>query len=152
MKVRNGFVSNSSSSSFVLRIMDSYDNFISNVVNSEELEYANYVNRFIENCEEIKKGFENSSNPIDFIEQWQYSRDKDTVDAYNEYLETKDILKLLKVKLGINVQDCGDNIKISGSTAMHNSYDDVPDFIKHMVVYYMCDHPEIKLTMERFGD
>lgn len=152
MKIRNGFVSNSSSSSYIIKIFDTYENFINNI--NKEIIYSNYFTKTIENCKNIIDKYNEigQTSTHDKLSSWLYNSNSHIIELYNNYKKTNNIIEFIKNVYQIYIKEHNDYIEIIGGNSMNNSYDDVPDFIKHIVMLYICEYPSIKIDMEKIDE
>ena len=155
MKIRNGFVSNSSSSSFVLYIRDEADYIYPRLI--EGIKYFS--------LQHLKKELKESKLNVQFIKN---KKEKPIFATHLEYLKTKliDIEKLVKDYKNLSdkekfecvlkyynyipgISDLGD-LSISGHTTMFNDITDCGEVFVS-IIQYLKDH-EIKHMFNNDGD
>ncbi len=109
MKIRNGFVSNSSSSSYIIAIKDESSNWIKSFIeafeNTRHIEYIRSdYERFLkdygsddEDTINYKRILDIYDNPQDGYKNIciEYDRGSETVDVFIEKLEANDCIKIL---------------------------------------------------------
>jgi len=148
MKLRNGFVSNSSSASYVVVIGKSKEDFLNDMIDG--LEYGPFyisnvihtVESQLENLLKVKddKFFQHSIKNTKSL----LTKLKKLKNACNpETVET-----LLKKYYRVDVNDLKTKIRLTGFTSMHNSFSDVPDVLKDIITYYTFTSPQVILAAE----
>jgi len=174
MKIRSGFVSNSSSASYVIKINMELEDFINEIYN--EFDYTFFdIKKIYDQEESLYKEYDKS------LSEEKNQRNK-SIFLYN-----KDRLKELKTKLEtiqkfkslhdydneegkfvgnrvniitwileniyfIKISTQFNNVNLNCSTSMHNSYSDVPNIIKDIITYFNFARPEIKITYKKEED
>jgi hypothetical protein len=150
MKRRNGYVANSSASSYVVKLyIDEYSSIYETIV--EELEeYFNIDNIVATIEEDIKRADE---------ERKKYNRlKKINTETINEktllldeikYLESYGLTKFLLTEYyNIEITENDHYIEMVHVTSMHNSYNDMSNVLKDIVLYYIME-TDIKIECER---
>jgi hypothetical protein len=144
MKLRMGFVSNSSGSSYIVTIHTSLANVIADMTSEygwdlfskEKLEKG--VNKRIK---EANEAYQNDRSGImkSMSEHWiaDAKRDKDALDKIGDSKEA--LFATVMEFNGIKVTDHKASVVLEASTSMHNDFDDVPRLLREIVLYYIFD-------------
>ena len=155
MKIRNGFVSNSSSSSFILLINNKTEEVLIEELH-KELFYFLTVDRLVEKFQdEIKELEERLKNTSD---EFFKTAHKSRIELLKSYIEKvlslrdegfSELLKwyLANIK-GITIKELRNVVFISGSCGMYNDAGDTPDLLKNILCYYMITQPNNVIGLE----
>jgi hypothetical protein len=150
MKIRNGFVSNSSSASFIVTIFDTtIDEVCSNI--SEHFMYnhfsktaliekiKNQINNYNKNHELLNdynnywiEKVRNYEEILNIIKQDINKNNTSTFESLNENLA----LRVLKEFYGVIVLQDENKVILSTFTSMYNDITEIPEILKDIVVYY----------------
>ena len=173
MKIRNGFVSNSSSSSYMVDIDVGFDQFAKTVLAEYSWSFFSLkeIRKFYEErlrwadrermslCEDLKTAtehkefFQRSVERINNkIEGFQGMLSK-LVEG-NDYVGSPEMITEYLWKKGIMIGEKYDGKKTSFicSTSMHNDFmEGLPDIAKEIILYYMFD-TDIQVKCLRDGD
>ena len=166
MKIRKGFVSNSSSASFVVKVDKSIDEFLDELYN--EFEWTNFrVDRFkivVEADIKRNEGYIEDFKKDMKNDKWQHLT-KSSIEQCE--LQNKGLRLLLEGLPKLSKRNLVTTIlnhnhvsigasrngkcELSGWTVMYNSASDAPEFL-HMIVFYLaltypCKNYEV--TVER---
>lgn len=164
MKIRNSFVSNSSSSSYIINIQVDIDTFYKELFK----EYGSWdflckeelipkIEEIIESVEKSIKEMGEKKNENKKYDKYFYETYPSDLKFYKKLLEKVKKLKdveLTKLLLDkyyyINVvEKFDDEIKIWADTSMHNDFDNgMGHALKEIVLYFMFD-TDYKVSCER---
>ena len=162
MKIRNGFVSNSSSSSYIVKIRDTYwDEFCDIVESNKGSDSSEELISEIDKClkEEQKSAQEDSVSTISsgILEFWKQAR----TERIKELNRIKGMLSaekvsnstLIKAALDLHgikyIETNKDVVELVCSTSMHNSFNEgMPELLKEIVLLFMFDTKK-KVECER---
>ena len=161
MKIRSSFVSNSSSASYIITINKEKSEFVMECLREYahsyfyEKDFAALIEKRISAALQEQEYAKESAD--DEYKGWKIQEATTTLAAYRDYksrLEACDhdltrVFDLLMEHKGIEVEEVFDKTLIKGKTDMHNSMDDMPDFMKDVALYYLANAPEaIRLRVE----
>lgn len=167
MKIRLGFVSNSSSASYTVILNESMDDFINTMHDQCSYPYL-WPNVIIENLNRSIQGTQeridlaNTHNGRPFFESIEILETRkasleETRRSVEEiqnntqgpggrasnYEEKKRILNLVLTINHITMKDNGSIIQLDATTIIHNNYmEGMPDFLKEIVLYYTFERPK----------
>ena len=156
MKIRNGFVSNSSSSSYIVSIHGiKYKNFITHIYREYNWNYFNeqkikekVIERLKDNSEYKK---EINEKKMDFFfSQIEKMIEKDTellekIDSFSDEEMVETMLKRISIK----VIDKKNSVELISETTMHNDFNTgMTNLLKEIVLYFMFD-TDYKVKCER---
>lgn len=149
MKIRNGFVSNSSSASYIVRVKSlTYDEFLNGFVREHEWSFFNkeailkYLkDRLEEGLKDIAELDSNEAKPA-FKELFQNRVDdtKELIEQMEKCATMEEIVKEVLVTSGVRVHtdSLSDDILVFESgTIMHNSLSDMNPLAKEIALYYL---------------
>lgn len=164
MKLRTGFVSNSSSASYIVNIDISYEDFITKMFEEFLFGYVNHIIGYLDNeieqtglkLEEYKESKHHE------VLKFMYNREMEEMDKLVNYknkclkidkdnptVEDKELmLKIFfdRIEFFENEIVTGKIVTVRSSTAMHNNVGDVPKGLKDIIVY--CMSRKIPVTFE----
>ena len=169
MKIRKGFVSNSSSSSYIITLDKTKADFLDDMVNAYEYGAFN-VNYIVENikktikeCEEpdqvsipfIAEHMQNRINDLKLLLEKIYDltkiEDEDKNSRY--YVCNTSVIELLLTEYyNVKIEELTKIINVSGWTPMHNSYNDMPEILKDIIVWYTFEDPKVILKTKQIED
>ena len=150
MKIRNGFISNSSSASYLVKIKASMEDFTSKILEQYSWNDYFYKERFEESVrEDIEELKENLKQKCTETQGFFYDRKKDLKKS----LKNKEVLlrKLKKLKdiefvkvvleyFGIKVSSSSTEIFLNQETVMHNDFNTgMCDLFRELVLFFMFD-------------
>lgn len=170
MKIRNGFVANSSSASYILTIpnismslfyndimheLDIWDTFVGRHIASIDNE-LNKDTKYIatkqlseEERDKVKY------NNIKYYPSWEFMirERKERHSHIMKELRAKDntngiMAELLRFIHHIEIERDGNNVQVTGFSTMHNSFGDMPDVFKNIMGYYLDQGKPITLRTE----
>lgn len=168
MKIRTGFVSNSSSASFVLEIMVPQDKFVKSLFSY--FQYGRFdKDHFIstikddieekkERIEELKKEDTEKTRGKAMNELWlsQEEGKLKYLQGLLPRLSTVSDSKLVQIILkyeGLNIHENElDNTEISGWTCMWNNIDDAGDMMKTLIAFVATEMPLAKHRFQVIDD
>jgi hypothetical protein len=153
MKTRNGFVSNSSSSSYIVKINGlSYEHFVEVLL----AEYTYFleerglkkiqfnINKMLQDLEKSKEN--DPLLPEWYIKQydmWTKSGEEDlaTIKKLTEEDNRLEIMKFILLKNDIRVENAeGENaVRLSAFVSMHNDFGDMPELLREIILFFMFD-------------
>ena len=161
MKIRTGFVSNSSSSSYFVEIegIDLKDflnklfiEYTWNHFNKSEIEARLY--QCIENNKVAKRDY-NKSGVSRLFEKNYDTWLKDSENDLDQFKKAKTDEALVKFVIkynGINLKHSKDKIRLSTWTSMHNSFNEgMPELLKEIVLFFSFD-TEYKVNCKRVDE
>lgn len=147
MKIRTGFVSNSSSASFIVKFHLDKETFLSCL--SEEFWNAtkeDQLQRLQQTLDKLKSDEKNgelfSSHFKNEIERTEASiKTLSTLTTNNEI-----VYHYLSDLHGIDIREGFNNwTEVEAWTSMLNDYSEMPDVLKQIILYFTFEHPEIEL-------
>lgn len=156
MKVRKGFVSNSSSSSYIVKINSDYNDFIDKLVEEYGWDFINkkYIRRKIqkeiERLEEILNEIENDNNENKVICDFQkrmndnvqktYDKEKNNLKELQKINNKKDLIEFIFEWHYIKVETSDHEVVLNHFTSMHNSFlEGMNDLLKEIVLFFLFD-------------
>lgn len=163
MKIRLGFVSNSSSSSFILRVDMSKDNFIEEFrkefynsnknlfmteLTNEIKELEETISKYQKELESVSEKDEKQSSFTKFCidrDTNKLSMLKNTLENLSGMTENDATIEQINHK-GARIEDKGHCIKLHGFTSMYNSFEDVPEIMRDILA--MCAYKNIHCDLE----
>jgi len=135
MKIRTGFVSNSSSASYIVKIKDiDFEDFISSLKSNPESFYYKYFSLPV--LEDKLKRLEEMSKKYAFynIEDLRKSFDKIDADDYSSIIK----FALAFYKIGCRIKS--DGIELVDVTSMHNDYDSgMSGLMKEITLHFLFE-------------
>lgn len=146
MKIRNGFVSNSSSASFVLLLNETKEDFFKKI-ESELYSYLNFKEIEKEISTTIKQynisALKKEEIHPNLIEAIQKNREfyLNKLDKIIRACKNEDSEKVLDLYYNIGVFQSNNNLKICGSTIMFNDFCDVPSILRAISSLYLFTDP-----------
>lgn len=162
MKIRLGFVSNSSSASYYVTVRSSWSDFVSKVLNKcwypffETESLMERVNNLIQNREwsitSAEQGEEHWLRPTlaaakEELEQLKQDRkflEDNQADIWDKTPEERDRLVRLAFKAyGINWEYEEGTVKMDYTTVMHNNFtESMPEALIEIILYYKFEERE----------
>lgn len=163
MKIREGFVSNSSSASYIVKIHTSWEDFSTIIkdeiywsfcdVNSLKTEIQNSITR---EKEFLNKGKVTSNKEATLfeplLEYWEeaLAKHEETLKELDKEMTPEDMIKWVLKYYGMGFIEKPDMIELSGFTSMHNSYvEGMQDLLKEIVLCFLARGKKVELTAER---
>ena len=163
MKTRNGFVSNSSSASYIVRIHSTSVQDFCNAM-AQEFQYDYFdpeklIERFNDRCKDILKS-ETLGKHSSLSEYYRTELDQLTIlierleelkedSSYGGYHykqpDAELITDIFNKVYRIQTQYYNGDIILTGNSSMHNSIADVPEILKTICMYYLF---EVKKVLE----
>lgn len=139
MKKRLGFVSNSSSSSYVVNIRDIESEKFYDLLWSE---YSwDFFNKaaIIESLE--KQINENKKSKFPFVNDWNKDLENKIEDMQSVNSDDKiGIIKFVLGHNGITIREHGDEVELEYFTAMHNDFNTgMNDMLKEIILFFSFD-------------
>lgn len=164
MKLRQGFVSNSSSASYIVTITGKIKNIIENIIGNTPigfknigLEYENKINELKNVIATNKKDSKKDKfESLDKLKKMWVKYDEEELKSATKFLEQLNLIKLKKKRTdkdnftmvknyltfkGINVSTAPSGMTLDYFTVMHNSYLDMSDTLKSIILYYSFENP-----------
>lgn len=169
MKIRLGFVSNSSSASYTLIVNDTTENFFNIIrnefyyifdINSQDIfslrrqskyDLRSYKNKlkeikkypltkFDESLEEVKDKISYFKNKIKKLNSIEYIKSDEFIEEFLKYNN-------------ICIYYESTYIKLLSTTSMHNSYNDMSEILKNISLYYTyeCKYKIVETNMVSDG-
>ncbi|MDD5651343.1 MAG: hypothetical protein PHF86_13170 [Candidatus Nanoarchaeia archaeon] len=169
MKIRKGFVSNSSSSSYIITLDKNKADFLADMVTAYEYGAFN-VNYIVENikktikeCEEpdqvsisfMAEHMQNRINDLKLLLEKIYDltkiEDEDKNSRY--YVCNTSVIELLLTEYyNVKIEELTKIINVSGWTPMHNSYNDMPEILKDIIIWYTFEDPKVILKTKQIEE
>jgi hypothetical protein len=155
MKIRNGFVSNSSSSSYIVTLKNkTFKEFASNFL--AEGDFYDYDPQSL--IKKMKLDIEEYKQHDTTKQEWYKDWIKQTEETlnkmekiYNKKGLCPELLKVIMEKYGIKVTEENNNVVLDYFTSMHNSYNEgISDLMKEIILF--CCFENIEATFERIAD
>jgi hypothetical protein len=157
MKLRNGFVSNSSSASYIVRIHDvNIMDFCESIAQEFQYDYfepESLIERFTDRRKDIMgnelmgKHFRRETEQLTtLIARLEALKEDSGLGGY-QYVQpdAELVTDILNQYYRIQTKFYNGDIILTGDSSMHNSICDVPDLLKSICMYYLF---EIKKTLE----
>jgi len=167
MKIRSGFVSNSSSASYIINVQAKWEDLTRELMHefqfTNDFTYDGLVERLTKRIEKYRTDIfmsENKggsiNNMLDTYTRERLDNDIEILEKVNKYKDKpSEYLKIALKYNGIEIaQNKDDTITFSYFTSMHNSYEDGPnDIFKQLSLYFMYEGKEHnpKFTVEHNG-
>lgn len=164
MKIRKGFISNSSSSSYIVSIRVSPEDFyqalweeyawnwFSKKKNQEELEKR--IKRMQKDFEEVDFSTESGRNwLLESSTLWfeRLIQDKEKLDSLNEK-DAKELIKFVLEDNHIVISEDEDEIDLEYTTSMHNDFNEgITKLLKEIILYFLLD-TKYKVKGRRISD
>jgi hypothetical protein len=169
MKKRTGFVSNSSSASYIIKLRGSLNEVLSDIANNcdwpyttlekikkelnerivslekrlEELETKKEKYLMFNTVPELKNRIYKERYDLNRIEKIEKEREGDWQSGQEEV--TQIALRLNYIK----IEEKNEYVELEAATVMHNSYvEGMPDFLKDIVLYYSFENKEMIVDLE----
>jgi hypothetical protein len=169
-KIRQGFVSNSSSASYKVTIVDTHEITIIEELIQEIgfsiLDMSNYIVQEENKIETESRYGDLKDKSIDELEAMLKAR-KGTMaemfDLDNIVWVKKNLAELKRARdsgskveeakafakhLGVDISSDGNNTVLEAGVSMHNSYLDVPKVIQCVLLHSMFEHPDRTIEVE----
>jgi len=169
MKIRSGFVSNSSSASYVVKFNMNTEEFIHEIYHALGFDYfdINFLYTDLkERIEQYEEGLEAERKDKNGKFHFRNKKHLNEMKSQLKHLETissinsidtsgneegnfvVELVPAIKWILGnmynINVTEEFDNVVLNAWTVMHNSCNDIPQIIKDIVIHFSFERPEIR--------
>lgn len=154
MKIRNGFVSNSSSASYIIEIHGiELDTFLETL--DREYSWLKFNKDDIE--KEVKEQYKKTKALVNsggrfygLGEGWLKEAEErkqrvETAKTRTEFVQTVLWLR------GIRITEKDTSIELYGYTSMHNSFEDMPDLLREIILYFLMDTTH-KITARRIDE
>jgi len=151
MKIREGFVSNSSSASYIVKI---HGVTLAELWNKLAPEYSyglfckdSFVHKLIKTIAKFK---ERKNGDSDFAKYYEGEIDK--LEEYLETLKAEDLpfekfLQIFNEYNHISINECFKGVELKCDTSMHNSFDEGMSDIVQEIMFYMMSL-DYKVTLE----
>jgi hypothetical protein len=177
MKIRNGFVSNSSSASYTIIIDMELNEFIDNIFSEFNITYfwvKDLIDEYIDKRNEYKKNldisltlpkyysFHNQEgldkldliierlNAIKDLDEQSYCGNEEGKFVIDKVNAVTWLLKeIYSVDLNLHTSK---SIQLECGSSMHNSYQDVPSIVKTILTYFDFEYPLVKKICQKKGD
>lgn len=159
MKIRNGFVSNSSSASYCLRIPLPLDEILDELYTEYNWNIFNKEKRKNETIKNLTDGKKYVEEFRDKKNAFFFSGVKDRIEEDKKFLEeidnlsSKDFAKKVLERKGIIIEQDKDITELRCWTAMHNSYlEGVSDIFKEIMMYFLFERKlQIQCSVEHLN-
>lgn len=171
MKIRAGFVSNSSSASYTITVKENIDSFINTLmvecwypyftldnVRSGLVEWLETLDRridianrgsdwashdSIDTLKAKKNKIEDEIKYIDNISNGPSNHRLSKTEKFNIAM-----IRFMRSSIKVRFNPEGDDVVLTVTTVMHNNYvEGMPDILKEIILYYSFEEPE-KITLE----
>lgn len=162
MKLRLGFVSNSSSASYTVTVNKSYDEVIDFFMADTPISWR--IDEILHDYEERLAGIEASlentrsksedslfAGSIEWLEEskqeirGKYKRLKDIIELGPKHTWTQEDRRIVVTDYlsyrGVSIKAEYDNTIVEGGTGMHNSYLDTPVYLQALVLHFAFEDP-----------
>ena len=156
MKIREGFVSNSSSASYIVKIHTSWEDF--STIIKDEIYWSfcdvNSLKTEIQNSITKEKEFLNKDATLfePLTEYWEESlaKQEEMLKELDKEMTPEDMIKWVLKYNGMGFIEKPDMIELSGFTSMHNSYvEGMQDLLKEIVLCFLARGKKVELIAER---
>lgn len=146
MKIRNGFVSNSSSASFIVNIHDTTIQEVCEMI-SEHFTYSYFskvelINKLNSDINNLRGIIEldscNSSYWTEKINKFRKILNllSNDLNKKSFVIDENIVLDVLKDVYGINMDQKDNIVTLEASTSMYNDIKDVPEILRDIIAYY----------------
>jgi hypothetical protein len=150
VKIRNGFVSNSSSSSYIVNIKVEPKVFY----NLLQAEYGWHMFGKAEAMKDLKKEIKEHEKYSRSI--LQDERGEELAERLKKLQNTdsnnRNIIKIILENHNILIKENADEVELESSTSMHNDFNEgVDDVLKEIILFFLMD-TEYKVVAHREAD
>lgn len=154
MKIRLGFISNSSSASYIINLKGNKDDIIENIVSCLRiLDYNGLLEKRIQDSLKIEReslkriettGERFLGETLESIRANIKVLESDLTKVSDTALTKAETIDLVFRNFGIKYNWTLNGLRFSYYTAIHSSYmEGMPDFLKEIVLLYKFEHPEL---------
>jgi len=175
MKIRAGFVSNSSSASYTVVLNETIESFLEVIMNDCQDSYmwTDYATKQIKNDlkfidRKLKIASQYTGRPFfdsikclekrrkDLQKKLKIVQDIRTKTREERRCpnasESRQLFDITSELSNVELEDRGSMVKLTSKTSMHNSYDDMPDLLREIVLFYTFERPrQIVASVEHHG-
>lgn len=158
MKIRAGFVSNSSSASFLLTFNISKEDFIKKVYGNVQTLDRYYLSHEIKKCIEISKNNIKQLQISSEESKWLLTTLQEEIDSLKKYetllADIENISEenvLTHIVGGINEDSLG-NVELSHWTCQYNGTEDIPLIWLAIIGYIVTEYPTVKHKLTHSED
>ena len=134
LKIRNGFVSNSSSASFIIDVpfktKKSFYEFAADIL-LDRYYLKQFYNAKIDYYKKYTRTDDGNSYCGDMVERYEDLLNRVNDRDYSEHNMIADYIEMDDIE----VSECGEFVRLYLHTTMHNYYNDLPYLIKELVLY-----------------
>ena len=141
MKIRIGFISNSSSASYFVEIKIPPQKFFTDIMQNYSWEIFNkkyIIDKLQKRIAEITESISMSSHHTMYYDT-QLRIETGLLRNLRRARSYRDIVYNICDYYYIKLSETDNSVTLRGGTVMHNTYDDMPEVIKEILLYFLMD-------------
>lgn len=163
MKIRIGFVSNSSSSSYIISVQRSFEDIINEIDPPEMFYPHNIISYFKTRIDETKEFLATTNNILSLgIRNIMQEQCESQIKEYSRILKLAEkankqpnkynieLIKTVLKFLNISIRENKESTTFVGSSTIHNNFSDIGDILASICLWYLFKHPEL-ITAEEIS-
>lgn len=154
MKIRMGFVSNSSSASYIIEVGGlTFDELLHMLDQEYSWKYFDYdkIKSEIDNKYYKTLNLSKHGQFHGLKEDWirEATEEKERFDKINN--EGEELVRFVLSFRGISVEELPNKLRLTAFTFMHNDYDDMPDLLREIIMFILME-TKYPILGHRIGD